>query len=143
MISKDNILALKENTIVYIVGARLSNLSNELIEQINKSIIREDGKSIRMKTDNGYLICSYSSVRYRKDKYEMEKQIDKAKLVIDNPFKNKNSSLQNQADKILRSTKSLLIKPKSCLASKGIIPIWKKTLWIIKQSLNAITNSTK
>ena len=89
MISKDNILALKENTIVYIVGARLSNLSNELIEQINKSIIREDGKSIRMKTDNGYLICSYSSVRYRKDKYEMEKQIDKAKLVIDNPSKNK------------------------------------------------------
>ena len=143
MISKDNILALKENTIVYIVGARLSNLSNELIQQINKSIIREDGKSIRMKTDNGYLICSYSSVRYRKDKYEMEKQIEKAKLVMDNPFKNKNSSLQNQADKILRSTKSLLIKPKSCLASKGIIPIWKKTLWIIKQSLNAITNSTK
>src|SRR3989344_3690373 len=69
MISNDNILALKENEINYIVGARLGNLSNELIEQIDKNISREDNKSIRIKTGNGYLICSYSSLRYRKDKY--------------------------------------------------------------------------
>ena len=29
---------------------------------------REDGSSTRIKTDNGYLICDFSSKRYRKDK---------------------------------------------------------------------------
>ncbi|MBK9635718.1 MAG: hypothetical protein IPO64_14845 [Bacteroidetes bacterium] len=34
-------------------------------------------------TDNSYLICSYSSVRYNiKTFYEMNKQIEKAKQVI-------------------------------------------------------------
>jgi transposase len=89
MISTENTKALRENGINYIVGARLGNLSNELITQIDQSIWREDGKSIRIKTDNGYLICSYSSLRYRKDKYEMTKQIDKAQFLIDNPSKNK------------------------------------------------------
>jgi len=77
MISTENIEALKESEINYIVGARLGNVSNELITEIDKSVLREDGKSIRLKTDNGYLICSYSSVRYRKDKYEMESKLKK------------------------------------------------------------------
>ena len=119
MISKDNILALKENTINYIVGARLSNLSNELIEQINKSIIREDGKSIRMKTDNGYLICSYSSLRYRKDKYEMEKQIAKAKLVIDNPSKNKKLKFTKSNGQNFEINQKLIDKTKKLLGIKG------------------------
>jgi transposase len=77
MISATNIQELLSKNINYIVGARLGSLSNNLIEQINGSITREDGESISIKTDNGYLICAYSSVRYRKDKYEMEKQIEK------------------------------------------------------------------
>src|SRR5690606_32345102 len=81
--------ALTENSINYIVGARLGNLSTKLITEIDKTIEREDGKSIRIKTDNGYLICSYSSLRYRKDKYEMQKQIDKAKFIIHHPSKTK------------------------------------------------------
>lgn len=85
MISAENIQQLTQNNINYIVGARLGNIPAALIEIIDKNICREDGKSIRLKTDNGYLICSYSSVRYRKDKYEMDKQIEKAKLVIANP----------------------------------------------------------
>ena len=89
MISTANIQELLRNSINYIVGARLGNLSNELIEQIDKNIAREGGKSIRIKTDNGYLVCSYSSVRYRKDKYEMEKQIEKARAIIETPSKSK------------------------------------------------------
>lgn len=60
MISTESIENLLENKINYIVGARLGNLAYELIEQIDKNITREDGKSIRIKTNNGYLICSYS-----------------------------------------------------------------------------------
>jgi len=82
MISSENINSLKENKINYIVGARLGNLTENLISDIDKTIDRNNGKSIRIKTDNGYLICSFSSLRYRKDKYEMEKQIQKAKEIV-------------------------------------------------------------
>jgi len=90
MISSENVQQLTQNNINYIVGARLGNIPISLLENIDKNISREDGKSIRIKTDNGYLICSYSSVRHRKDKYEMEKQIEKAKQVIAKPSKSKN-----------------------------------------------------
>ena len=90
MISAENIKQLAANNINYIVGARLGNISNELFEEIEKNISREDGKSVRIKTDNGFLICSYSSVRYRKDKNEMEKQIEKAKQWLKIPQKIKN-----------------------------------------------------
>lgn len=89
MISAENIQQLTQNNINYIVGARLGNIPTALLETIDKNLNREDGKSIRIKTENGYLICSYSSIRYRKDKYEMEKQIEKAKQVIAKPSKSK------------------------------------------------------
>ena len=89
MISAENVKQLVANRINYIVGARLGNISDELLEKITKANLKQDGKSIRIKTENGYLICSYSSVRYRKDKYEMEKQIERAKQIVENPAKNK------------------------------------------------------
>jgi len=119
MISNDNILALKENEINYIVGARLGNLSNELIEQIDKNISREDNKSIRIKTGNGYLICSYSSLRYRKDKYEMEKQIAKAKSVVDNPSKSKKLKFTKSNGQNIEINQKLIAKTKKLLGIKG------------------------
>src|SRR6185312_14219389 len=38
-------------------------------------------------TGNGYLICNFSKQRYKKDKYEMEKQIEKARLLLGQPSK--------------------------------------------------------
>ena len=119
MISNVNTLALNENGINYIVGARLGNLSNELINQIDKKLIREDGKSIRIKTDNGYLICSYSSLRYRKDKYEMEKQIVKAKFVIDNPSKSKKLKFTKSNGQNIVMNQKLIDKTKKLLGIKG------------------------
>ncbi len=57
----------------------------------NKRLIVQHVGSARMriKTDNGYLICSYSSVRYRKDLYEMNKLVEKAKQVVEKPFRSK------------------------------------------------------
>lgn len=57
MISTENVAELKKEGIHYIVGARLGNLSQNIFEQIDKTIIREDGKIIRLKTDKGYLVC--------------------------------------------------------------------------------------
>jgi hypothetical protein len=75
MISSENILQLTQNNINYIVGARLGNISAALLKTIDNTIVREDGKSIRIKTENGYLICGYSSVRYRKDKYDDNREV--------------------------------------------------------------------
>ena len=119
MISAENIQVLKENSINYIVGARLGNLSDELITTIDKNIIREDGKSIMIETDNGYLICSYSMARHRKDKYEMEKQIEKAKHIIANPSKNKKLKFTKANGLQLELNQKLIHKTQKLLGIKG------------------------
>lgn len=128
MISTENTQALKDNGINYIVGARLGNLSNELIEEIDKSILREDGKSIRIKTDNGYLICSYSSLKYRKDKYEMDKQIEKAKFIIDNPSKSKKQKFTKAKGQKIELNQKLIAKTEKILGIKGYYTNLEETI---------------
>lgn len=119
MISNENIQELKKNNINYIVGARLGNLSNEVILQLDKASIREDGKSVRIKTDKGYLICSFSSTRFRKDKYEMEKQIEKAKYIIETPSKNKKMKFTIASGQVIELNEKLIQKTKKLLGLKG------------------------
>ena len=90
-----------------------------LIAEIDKNISHEDGKSIRIKTDIGYLICSYSSVRYRKDKYEMEKQIEKAKYIITNPSKSKKLKFTKTNGKNIELNQKLIDKNHKILGIKG------------------------
>ncbi len=119
MISSENITQLSQNDINYIVGARMGNLSIKLLETIEKQIIRQDGKSIRIKTDLGYLICSYSSVRYRKDLYEMNKQIEKAKQVIEVPSKSRKQKFTKTNEQKLELNEELIEKTKKLLGIKG------------------------
>jgi transposase len=119
MISTENVKQLVENKINYIVGARLGNISASMIAQIDKNIHREDGKSIRIKTDNGYLICSYSALRYRKDKYEMEKQIEKARQVIEKPSKNKKLKFTQTDGLEISLNQTLIDKTHKLLGIKG------------------------
>jgi transposase len=119
MISSQNITQLNQNEINYIVGARMGNLSIELLETVDKQIVREDGKSIRIKTELGYLICSYSSVRYRKDLYEMNKQIEKAKQVIQVPSKSKKLKFTKTKDQKMELNDELIEKTKKLLGIKG------------------------
>jgi transposase len=119
MISAANIEALRENGINYIVGARLGNLSNDLIAAVDKHICRQDGKSIRIRTDNGNLICSYSSTRYRKDKYEMEKQIEKAKYIISNPSKHQKLKFTKTSGQNVALNQKLIDKTQKILGIKG------------------------
>jgi hypothetical protein len=119
MISTENVKQLTQNSINYIVGARLGNIAAKTLDIIDKNISREDGKSIRIKTDNGYLICSYSSVRYRKDLYEMNKQIEKAKQVIEQPTKSKKLKFtQSKGEQIILND-ALIEKTKKLLGIKG------------------------
>ena len=119
MISSENITRLNENNINYIVGARLGNLPHQVFEEIDSKITREDGKNIRIKTDKGYLICSYSSLRYRKDKHEMEKQIAKAHYAIENPSKSKKIKFTSSSSQKMELNEKLINKTKKLLGIKG------------------------
>jgi len=119
MISSENIQNLAQNNINYIVGARLGNIPSALLETINKTINRQDGESIRIRTDNGNLICSYSSVRYRKDRYEMEKQIEKAKQVIAKPSKSKKTKFTQTKGQKIELNEALIAKTQKLLGIKG------------------------
>lgn len=119
MISTDNIKALSKEGINYIVGARLGNLSADLIAEIDKNMVREDGSTIRIRTDNGYLVCSFSSLRYRKDKYEMDKQIEKAKDVITNPSKSKKLKFTTTKNQKWELNNKLIEKTTKLLGIKG------------------------
>jgi len=128
MISSENVRQFTENSINYIVGARLSNTSSVLLDTIDKNITRENGKSIRIKTDNGYLICSYSSVRYRKDLYEMNKQIEKAKKIIANPSKSKKLKFTQTNGQKIELNEKLIEKTKKLLGIKGYYTNLKETI---------------
>jgi transposase len=119
MISSENIQQLMQNNINYIVGARLGNISSTLLETIDKKINREDGKNIRIKTNSGYLICNYSSVRFRKDKYEMDKQIEKAKQVIAKPSKSKKLKFIHTKGQEIELNEVLINKTQKLLGIKG------------------------
>ena len=119
MISTENVKQLKENHINYFVGARLANIPAELLDDIDKTIKREDGKSIRINTKYVFLICSYSSIRYRKDLYEMSNQIEKANHVISNPSKSKKLKFTKANGQKIELNVGLIDKTKKLLGIKG------------------------
>lgn len=105
MISLENVEALIRNNINYIVGARISNLSDELIQVISGNLNMMEGASYRLRTDRGILICDFSKKRYWKNKNEMEGQLTKAR------------KHEGKSEKILRRVKFL----KSLNKTKTII----------------------
>lgn len=117
MMSQGNIEELRKRNLSYIVGARLANSSLKIIEQAHRRLQNKDGNTIRIKTDNGDLIIQFSMKRYRKDKQEMEKQLLKAKQIIEGRQANKRTKFVKLKDKenqyilnepLLQKTKILL-----------------------------------
>lgn len=119
MISAENIKELKAEGIHYIVGARLGNLPQAILEQINSKIRPEEGNIIRISTDKGHLICSFSNSRYRKDKHEMDKQILKAQAIIKSPSKNTKAKFVKAHNEELKLNEELIQKTVKLLGVKG------------------------
>jgi transposase len=119
MLSNDNIKELKSHGIHYIVGARLGNLQQAVFDELDTKIKREEGKTIRLHTDKGYLICSFSNARYKKDKYEMEKQLLKAQNIIKSPSKNTKAKFVKAHNEKLEINEELLKKTTKLLGLKG------------------------
>jgi len=120
MLSLDNIKALSANGLSYIVGARIGNLPEKLTGKIDSELERKDGKSLRLQTEHGILICGFSEKRYRKDKSEMEKQIKKAKALLANPGRAKQAKFVKGKSKTkLELNNELIEKTKILLGIKG------------------------
>lgn len=119
MISTENSEALNNRGIHYIVGARLGNISSALLHEIDRSLPRQDGKTIRLKTHNGDLICSFSSKRYRKDKHEMGKQLKRAEHLIENPGKSRKLKFTKTSGEKLELNLKLIEKTQKLLGVKG------------------------
>lgn len=132
MISLDNIEKLKEHELSYIVGARMANLKYEEMKQVHEELIsqnqtveelqRIDGKSMRIQTERGLLVCAFSMRRYQKDKREMEKQIRKAEKKLQKNEGIKHAKFIKNKDKkkteqILNT--ALITKTKLLLGIKG------------------------
>jgi hypothetical protein len=82
MLSYSNIVELKNRGLSYIVGARLANTSGSTIDKVSSVLRRKDGATIRIRTECGDLICSFSANRFRKDRADMERQIERGKMLI-------------------------------------------------------------
>lgn len=119
MISTENVSALRADKINYIVGARLGNVGADLLAKIDTTLPRTDGSTIRVKTDNGYLVCSFSKKRYNKDKHEMQKQIDRAKSLLNQPSKVKRVKYLKSGDNNMILNEKLIKKSKTLLGIKG------------------------
>lgn len=85
MISQNNIDKLNQENIGFVVGARLANLPQNLIDSISSKLTRTDGQIIIETYRDQRLICEYSEKRATKDKSDRLKQIAKAEAAISNP----------------------------------------------------------
>lgn len=119
MISTENMDGLKEAKIDYIVGARLGNLKANLLNSIDKQLPRTDLANIRLSTKLGYLICDFSKKRFTKDKFEMEKQIAKAKEILHHPGKTKKVKFIKTTETKNQLNTELINKASILLGIKG------------------------
>jgi len=119
MISSENIKALTKVHLDYIVGARIGNLPMKTIEEVSRKLSARDGKTIRIRTSNGDLICEFSQKRYVKDKREMEKQITKAEKLLKNPGSIKRVKFISSQGQEYALNTSLIEKTKLLLGIKG------------------------
>lgn len=83
MLSQKNIDALKDAGISYIVGARLGYLTDAQVCDIATALDNIDGASIQRTIGDKTLICDFSKKRYAKNKNDTEKQLKKAREIVE------------------------------------------------------------
>jgi len=119
MISRENIAALDAAHLQYIVGTRIANLPSHLIKSISDTLKRNDNATIRLKTDHGDLICDYSEKRFRKDKRELDKQVQRAEKLLKNPGSIKRAKFITSEEQTYRLNTGLIEKTTMLLGIKG------------------------
>jgi transposase len=82
MLSEERLSELTEKKLFYIVGARLANAPTEMIQRIHEALPKNDRASARFSSPYGSVICDFSMKRYKKDFYEFNKLVEKAKELV-------------------------------------------------------------
>ncbi len=120
MLSEKNIEELEEKNISYIIGARLANKDMEFIQRVSHLLHQQDGKTIRLPSKHGDVICSFSSARDRKQSRDMEQQIKKAKDLIEKNMYGKRAKFVKHIGKeSVALNEELIEKTKLLLGIKG------------------------
>lgn len=120
MLSEQNTSALGAEGVSYIVGARLANAPLSFIKKISTALNKEDGKTVRFPSKHGEMICSFSSIRYRKDSREMAKQIEKAQhLIARNEAGRRAKFVRKTGQGTVALNKALIAKANLLLGIKG------------------------
>ncbi|HEY4520926.1 MAG TPA: IS1634 family transposase [Candidatus Paceibacterota bacterium] len=119
MLSLENIKDLVANKLTYIVGARLGNISSELLKTIDTGLERIDGKTMRTQTPHGTLVLGFSKKRCAKDLSDMNKQIEKAKRQVAFPGKMRRAKFVSTEGEKVSLNEALIAQRKKLLGVKG------------------------
>jgi transposase len=106
MLSADNMQKLHEQGYRYIVGARLANGAKTFIDQIDAELPRTDGAIARFKHTlkkgkvkaSVDVICHFSEARYKKDRREFEKQVNRALALLERNEPGRRAKFVKKAD---------------------------------------------
>lgn len=119
MLSLDNVTKLAEEGLTYIVGARLGNISAELLKTIDTGLERTDGKTMRTTTPHGTLVCGFSKKRYTKDLSDLNKQIEKAKRQVQTPGTMRRAKFVSSTGGAVSLNETLVAERRKLLGVKG------------------------
>lgn len=124
MLSQKNRDILDSEGYHYIVGARLANSKLSFLSSIHAKLPRNDGATIRLSYPgaNCDVVCSYSHTRYKKDRREWDKQIEKAKMLIAKQEPGRRAKFvkkSNEIDKAYLFDEALKQKTELLLGVKG------------------------
>jgi hypothetical protein len=154
MLSKANMQKLDAGGYRYIVGARLANTASQFIERIHSELPRTDRAVKRFDYTWGEkdvaIICEFSSARYRKDKREFDKQITRARALLERneagrraKFVKKSDqqgkpfvfdeALQAKAEKLLGIKGFVTNIPERDLSNSEVVAFYKD-LWHVEQA---------
>lgn len=120
MLSHTNVAELKSRNLSYIVGARTGSCSTHVIEKAATALGQKDGTTVRMTSEHGDLIFSFSAKRYRKDTFEMEKQVARGRALVlrNEPGRRAKFVKKKEGDEYIID-EALIEKTKLLLGMKG------------------------
>ena len=121
MLSEERLAELNEKKRFYIVGARLANAPAKMIRQIQEVLLKNDKASARFPSAYGSVVCDFSMKRYRKDFYEFNKLVEKAKELVAKQTggKTRTTFVKRTSKESIELNEPLIEKRKMLLGVKG------------------------
>jgi len=124
MLSYQNMQMLEAEGYQYIVGARLANTTKSFLESIEAKLAHQDGAILRLPYPNcSYdIVCAFSEKRYKKDKRTFEKQVEKAKILIERKEPGKRAKFVKKSENLKQPyllDDTLKVKTEKLLGIKG------------------------